>query len=154
MGSTTGRSALRLPDADDQRVRTAAIESRAQLVVTDYLVGLPKAALVPCDVEAVSADDFILARTDLDRQRVFAVAVQQIVDSRRNPPRTTADVLGRLQAACRPSPLSTPAAGRWPTGVCRLSTETRAPGSAGLGDRKPRNLGRRGAATLADVRRG
>jgi predicted nucleic acid-binding protein len=89
-------SALQLPDADDHHVLAAAIKSRAQLIVTNNLKDFPAETLAPWNIEAVSADDFVLAQIDLDRQRVFAT-VQQIADSWRNPPGATADVLGRLE---------------------------------------------------------
>ncbi|MCZ7415136.1 PIN domain-containing protein [Streptomyces sp. WMMC897] len=89
-------SALQLPDTDDRHVLAAAIKAQAQLIVTHNLKDFPEEALAPWNIEAVSADDFVLAQIDLDRQRVFA-AVQQIADSWRNPPGTTGDVLGRLE---------------------------------------------------------
>jgi predicted nucleic acid-binding protein len=87
---------LELPDADDRHVLAAAIKSQAQLIVTNNLKDFPETSLAPWAVEAVSADDFVLAQIDLDRQRVFA-AVQQIADSWRKPPGTVGDVLARLE---------------------------------------------------------
>ncbi|WSP91455.1 PIN domain-containing protein [Streptomyces sp. NBC_01233] len=89
-------SALQLPDADDRHVLAAAIKSRAQLIVTNNLEDFPDETLSQWNVEAVGADDFVLAQIDLDRQRVFA-AVQQIADSWRRPPGSTGDVLNRLE---------------------------------------------------------
>ncbi|MBT2456256.1 hypothetical protein [Streptomyces sp. ISL-86] len=59
-------------------------------------MALPNATLEARNVEAVSADDFVLAQINLDRQRVFAAA-QQIADSWRKPPGTTGDALDRLE---------------------------------------------------------
>lgn len=87
---------LELPDADDRHVLAAAIKSRAQLIVTNNLKDFPQETLTAWNVEAVSADDFVLAQIDLDRQRVFA-AVQQIADSWRKPPGAASDVLDRLE---------------------------------------------------------
>lgn len=87
---------LELPDADDRHVLAAAIKSRAQLIVTNNLKDFPQETLTAWNVEAVSADDFVLAQIDLDRQRVFA-AVQQIADSWRKPPGAASDVLDRLK---------------------------------------------------------
>ncbi|WP_183066600.1 PIN domain-containing protein [Streptomyces sp. gCLA4] len=89
-------SALDLPDVDDRHVLAAAVKSRAQLIVTNNLRDFPGETLRTWNVEAVSADDFVLAQIDLDRQRVFA-SVQQIADSWRNPPGVAGDVLDRLE---------------------------------------------------------
>jgi predicted nucleic acid-binding protein len=89
-------AALQLPDAGDHHVLAAAIKSKAQLIVTSNLKDFPDQALAVWNIEAVNADDFVLAQIDLDRQRVFA-AVQQIADSWRKPAGTAADVLNRLE---------------------------------------------------------
>ena len=58
----------------------------------------PADALSAWDVEAKSPDDFILDQIDLDDRIVWA-CVQQIVDSRANPPETVEDVLDALENA-------------------------------------------------------
>ncbi|MFJ5552580.1 PIN domain-containing protein [Streptomyces sp. NPDC093225] len=88
--------AVELPDRDDRHVLAAAIKSRAQIIVTNNTKDFPDAALAAWNVEAVCADDFVLAQIDLDRKRVFA-AVQQIADSWRHPPGAVGDVLDRLE---------------------------------------------------------
>ncbi|MBT2446709.1 hypothetical protein J7F03_06385 [Streptomyces sp. ISL-43] len=79
----------------DLRIRIAQA-GLVQAKWTDRIRDFPNATLEAWNVEAVSADDFVLAQIDLDRQRVFA-AVQQIADSWRSPPGTTGDVLDRLE---------------------------------------------------------
>lgn len=88
--------AIELPDPGDRHVLAAAIKAHAQVIVTRNLKDFPPAALEQWDVEAKSADDFILDQIDLDRDAVY-VAVQRIADSRGNPPATFADVLAMLE---------------------------------------------------------
>jgi predicted nucleic acid-binding protein len=87
---------LDLPDRNDRHVLAAAIRSRAKLIVTNNLRDFPAAALAQWDVEAVSADAFVRAQIDLDRDDVYA-AVTRIADSWRSATGTLDDVLDRLQ---------------------------------------------------------
>jgi hypothetical protein len=77
-------------------VLAAAIKARAQVIVTHNLKDFPPAALEAWDMEAKSADDFILDQIDLGREAVYS-AVQRIADSRQNPPATFTDVLAMLE---------------------------------------------------------
>jgi predicted nucleic acid-binding protein len=88
--------AIELPDPDDRHVLAAAIKARAQVIVTHNLKDFPPAALEAWDMEAKSADDFILDQIDLGREAVYS-AVQRIADSRQNPPATFTDVLAMLE---------------------------------------------------------
>ncbi len=88
--------AVDLPDPDDRHVLAAAIKARAQVIVTHNLKDFPSAALEAWDLEAKSADDFILAQIDLSREAVHT-AVQRIADSRENPPTTFSGVLAMLE---------------------------------------------------------
>lgn len=88
--------ALDLPDPDDRHVLAAAIKARAQLIVTHNLKDFPSTVLAGWDMEAKSADDFILDQIDLSHDSVYG-AVQRIADSRGNPPATFADVLAMLE---------------------------------------------------------
>lgn len=88
--------AIELPDPGDRHVLAAAIKARAQVIVTRNLKDFPSAVLEQWDMEAKSADDFILDQIDLNRDAVYG-AVQRIADSRGNPPATFSDVLAMLE---------------------------------------------------------
>jgi len=88
--------AVDLPDPDDRHVLAAAIKARAQVIVTRNLKDFPSAALEAWDMQAKSADNFILDQIDLSREAVYS-AVQRIADSRSNPPATISDVLAMLE---------------------------------------------------------
>lgn len=89
-------NAVALPDPDDRHVLAAAIKARAQVIVTDNLKDFPTHALSAWDMEAKSADAFILDQIDLNRDAVYA-SVQRIADSRSSPPATISDVLVQLE---------------------------------------------------------
>ncbi|GLZ08679.1 hypothetical protein Acsp03_61450 [Actinomadura sp. NBRC 104412] len=89
---------LKLPDPEDRHVLAAAIKSQAQVIVTSNLKDFPADLLAAWNVEARSPDDFVLDQIDLDDRVVWA-CVQQIVDSRSNPPETIEDVLDALERA-------------------------------------------------------
>ncbi len=87
---------LDLPDPADRHVLAAAINARAQVIVTHNLRDFRADTLRQWDVEAVSPDAFTRAQIDLDRDLMVA-AVTRIADSWRNPPGTVEDVLSRLE---------------------------------------------------------
>jgi hypothetical protein len=89
---------LELPDADDRHVLAAAIKANARLIVTDNTKDFPQAVLAPWNIEARSADDFVIDLIDLDRQAVYA-QVQRMADAWQSPPGTVDDVLGSLEHA-------------------------------------------------------
>ncbi|MGY1898489.1 PIN domain-containing protein [Nocardia gipuzkoensis] len=89
---------LKLPDPDDRHVLAAAIAAGAQVIVTSNLADFPIDALAPWHIEAKSPDDFLLDQIDLDDRVVWA-CIQQIADSRINPPESVADVLDALENA-------------------------------------------------------
>jgi hypothetical protein len=88
--------AVVLPDPDDRHVVAAAIRVRAPVIVTDNLRDFPASALAPWDIEARSADDFVLDQISLDRQAVYGEIVR-IADSHNSPPESVDDVLRRLE---------------------------------------------------------
>ncbi|TDC97309.1 PIN domain-containing protein [Actinomadura sp. 7K507] len=89
---------LKLPDPNDRHVLAAAIKAGAQVIVTSNLRDFPASDLEVWGLEARSPDDFVLDQIDLDDRVVWA-CVQQIVDSRVNPPETIEDVLDALERA-------------------------------------------------------
>ncbi|GAA5105242.1 PIN domain-containing protein [Haloechinothrix salitolerans] len=89
---------LELPDPDDRHVLAAAIKAHAQVIVTSNLRDFPRDALEPWSVEAKDPDAFVLDQIDLRKSLVYG-AVQQIADSRCNPPETVQDVLVQLERA-------------------------------------------------------
>ncbi len=68
------------------------------MIVTSNLKDFPAAMLAPWNVEAKSPDDFVLDQIDID-DRVIWACVQQIVDSRTNPPETMEDIFDALERA-------------------------------------------------------
>ncbi|RAY16447.1 PIN domain-containing protein [Actinomadura craniellae] len=89
---------LKLPDPGDRHVLAAAIRANAQVIVTSNLKDFPAEDMDPWGIEAKSPDDFVLDQIGLDSRIVWA-CVQQIADSRNNPPETVDDVLDALEAA-------------------------------------------------------
>ncbi|WP_433437438.1 PIN domain-containing protein [Nonomuraea sp. CA-141351] len=89
---------LKLPDPDDRHVLAAAIKVGAQVIVTSNLKDFPADTLADWGIEAKSPDDFVLDQIDLDDRVVWA-CVQQIADSRVNPPETVEDILDALETA-------------------------------------------------------
>lgn len=87
---------LELPDLDDRHVLAAAIRARARVIVTENLRDFPERVLGRWNVEAQSADDFVLGRIELS-ERVVVEAVRRIVDARRAPPTSVAEVLDALE---------------------------------------------------------
>jgi predicted nucleic acid-binding protein len=58
-------ASLNLPDDDDGHVLAAAIRSGAQTIVTENLKDFPEDALAPFDIEALTADQFLVSTFDL-----------------------------------------------------------------------------------------
>ncbi|WP_228566344.1 PIN domain-containing protein [Nocardia sp. SYP-A9097] len=89
---------LKLPDPDDRHVLAAAIKAGAQVIVTSNIRDFPEDSLVAWNIDSKSPDGFLLDQIALDDRIVWA-CVQQIADSRNNPPETVDDVLDELERA-------------------------------------------------------
>ncbi len=87
---------LTLPDQDDRHVLAAAIRGRADVIVTFNLKHFPADALTGYDIEALHPDAFIVPLIQLDRTRAIE-ALHSQVNSLKNPPKTTDEVLETLQ---------------------------------------------------------
>ncbi len=100
---------LDLPDPDDRHVLAAAIRCSAQVIVTENLRDFPAATLDEYDIEALTADDFLVNTYSLFRSD-GARALRAVRNRYRNPPMTAADFildltragLPKLAAAARP----------------------------------------------------
>jgi predicted nucleic acid-binding protein len=88
--------AITLPDVNDRHVVAAAIKSHAQVIVTNNLKDFPSEELKKWNIEAKSADAFVLDQIYLNKAAVYS-SVQQIADSLRKPPGTIEDVLIGLE---------------------------------------------------------
>ena len=95
-GYTARAAGLDLPDPDDVHVLAAAIEGRADLIVTRNLRDFPVDRLAPHGLTAQHPDAFIAARFDADPEAVPA-AVRSRVAALRNPPRTANEHLAALE---------------------------------------------------------
>jgi predicted nucleic acid-binding protein len=89
-------TALELPDPKDRHVLAAAIRCRAQVIVTDNTRHFPADYLASWDLEAKTADDFVMDQISLSRQEVYANVVR-IADSRTSPAESVSDVLDQLR---------------------------------------------------------
>ena len=76
---------LRLPDINDRHVLAAAIQGRADFIVTFNLKDFPTSLLADYGIEAVHPDEFILDLIDLDSAKVCQ-AVQKQRKTLKNPP--------------------------------------------------------------------
>jgi hypothetical protein len=87
---------LSLPDENDRHVLAAAIQCRADLIVTKNLKDFPESALAPYDVEAIHPDEFIANELDLYESAVCESV--KIVRARlKNPPKSVDDYLRTLE---------------------------------------------------------
>jgi predicted nucleic acid-binding protein len=87
---------LKLPDPDDRHVLAAAIKAKAQVIGTDNRKDFHATTLAEWGIEAKSADSFLLDLLGLDDRIVYA-CMQQITESRRNPPETADDTLAQME---------------------------------------------------------
>ena len=84
-----------LPDPDDRHVVAAAIQTRAEAIVTFNLKDFPDSALEPYHIKAIHPDDFLMDLCDLDIASVITAA-QRHRGSLKKPPLTSQDYLDFL----------------------------------------------------------
>jgi predicted nucleic acid-binding protein len=90
-------SILELPDPKDRHVLAAAINGRADLIVTHNLRDFPVKALAPWGIEAQHPDEFLTHQFHLS-QPVFLQAVKTVRMRLKRPPKTVGDYLDTLRA--------------------------------------------------------
>src|SRR6056297_2095541 len=88
---------LELPDPDDRHVLAAAITTSAQVIVTENLKDFPSEALVPFDIDAISADEFISDAIELD-PLAAVVALRRMRERFKNPDMDAEALLQRIKA--------------------------------------------------------
>ncbi len=88
--------ALHLPDPDDRHVLAAAIQGRADVIVTFNLKDFPAATLAPLGIEARHPDEFVTHLLDLDSGAV-CLAVKRQRESLKHPPKSVEEFLPALE---------------------------------------------------------
>lgn len=78
-----------LPDANDEHVLAAAVQTQAQAVVTENNADFPEAVLTPLNIEARTADEFIADTIALDEGK--AVAAIRTLRTRLTRPEMSAE---------------------------------------------------------------
>jgi len=86
---------LDLPDLSDRHVLAAAIQSRADFIVTFNLKDFPTSVLANYGVEAIHPDEFLLDLIDIDSATVCQ-SVQKQRKTLKNPPLTLEQYLDTL----------------------------------------------------------
>ena len=89
-------SSIELPDPDDRHVLAAAIQGRADLIVTNNLKDFPQEVLGHFDLSTQTPDEFFLNQLDLDPQQVMLV-IQAQAKATENPVVTEEEILEKLR---------------------------------------------------------
>ena len=92
---------IELPDKDDRHVVAAAIQGRADLIITANLKDFPRQALENFNLEAQHPDEFFMNQLDLDPERVM-MALHRQASATRNPALPVLGVLERLERCGAP----------------------------------------------------
>jgi len=90
--------ALDLPDPNDRHVLAAAVKDGAHLIVTENLREFPPEILVPLDIEARTADDFIVNTIQLHEAEAVA-AIRDMRAKYEAPPVSANELISRLVKA-------------------------------------------------------
>jgi len=93
--------AIELPDKDDRHVVAAAIQGRADLIITANLKDFPRHVLEKFNLEAQHPDEFFMNQLDLDPERVMT-ALHRQAGATHNPALTVLDILERLERCGAP----------------------------------------------------
>jgi len=88
---------LDLPDPNDRHVLAAAIHSSCDAIITMNLKDFPTSHVGKYDIEILHPDDFIFNQFGLDTAAVLTSALK-CRERLRNPPKTAAEYLERLEA--------------------------------------------------------
>lgn len=80
----------------DRHVLAAAVASNSEIIVTQNLKDFPPHLLEPLQIEALSADDFLVDRFSLYPETVIDVFKEQ-VNTLTRPPLTMLEVLAKLE---------------------------------------------------------
>lgn len=86
-----------LPDANDEHVLAAAVQTQAQAVVTENINDFPAAILGPLNIEARTADEFIADTIALDEGKAVA-AIRTLRIRLKRPEMSAEDYLRSLEA--------------------------------------------------------
>lgn len=89
-------SAINLPDENDRHVVAAAIQGRADLIVTANLKDFPTDVLGRFNLEVQHPDEFFVNQLDLGPAEVMR-SLQVQAAATRNPALTVADILASLE---------------------------------------------------------
>lgn len=87
---------LTLPDPDDRHVLAAAIQARANVIVTFNLKDFPAKSLTLHNIKALHPDEFLLELLNASTDAVCG-AVRRQRESLRNPPQAIDDLLATLE---------------------------------------------------------
>jgi hypothetical protein len=81
---------------DDRHVLAAAVKCGAQVIVTENLRHFPSKVLLPLEIEAQTADDFLVHLFYLDPELMVRIITKQAEDLRKSP-KTVPDLLRGLE---------------------------------------------------------
>lgn len=94
-------SVVSLPDPDDAHVLAAAIQGRADVIVTFNVKDFPRDDLHRYGIDVQTPDEFLLNQLDLDPDEVLDCLARQ-ARALRNPPVQLEELLGSLERLTLP----------------------------------------------------
>lgn len=106
---------ISLPDLDDRHVVAAALQGRADMIVTANMRDFPSGILDPMGLEVQHPDEFLLNQLDLDPDLTVATLHRQAAATRR-PAITTRSLLDHLGRCRAPRFAAAAAAQLWRDG--------------------------------------